>query len=419
MAIADEPDIAPAKREARIRSLDYIRGIAVMGIVFANIIGFGQTLTAYVWPAAFIADDGDPGGWLWIAQFVAVDGKFRGLFTVLFGAGLMLFMTKAWASGATRWLQLRRLAILLVFGMAHYFLIWRGDILIGYAIIGMIALLFVHMTGRGQLLLGLIGYLGGAILYAGMFVPLSFIADTDFGRTPAMADMRADLLVTVETTMIDERAEIERIRAGDYAAYIRNNWSEHRWEPIGNVALFIFETLPFMLIGMGLYRIGFFGGAIDDRTLDRWGWTGIAVGVGLSLPIALWVKAGGFTFYGTFAAMVGLLPIPQLAMTMGLAALLVRHTPVAAGWFARRVIAAGRAAFTNYLGTSIVMIALFHGWGGGLFGELNRPQLYGLALGMCALMLMWSAPWLDRFRYGPLEWVWRCLTYARLFPFRR
>ena len=415
----DPPRIAPAEREMRLRSLDFIRGIAVMGIVFANIVGFGQTLTAYIWPTAFIGDDGDPGGWMWVAQFVVIDGKFRGLFTLLFGAGLMLFVTKAWARGATRWLQVRRLIILLGFGMAHYYLIWRGDILIGYAIVGMAALPFVRMSGRGQLVLGLIGYLGGAILYAGTFVPLALIADTDFGTTPAMADTRAGLLATVEETVVDDREEVERIRSGDYLAYVAANWNDHRWDPIGNVALFIFETLPFMLIGMGLYRIGFFSGAIADDRLRRWGWIGVAIGIVVALPIALWVKAGGFTFYGTFAAMVGMLPLPQLAMTLGLAALLVRHTPPASSAFGRRVTTAGRVAFTNYLGTSIVMIALFHGWGGGLFGELNRPQLYGVALAMCALMLAWSAPWLERFRYGPLEWLWRCLTYGRLFPLRR
>jgi hypothetical protein len=80
---------------------------------------------------------------------------------------------------------------------------------------------------------------------------------------------------------------------------------------------------------------------------------------------------------------------------------------------------AGRAAFTNYLGTSIVMMFVFHGWALGLFGQLNRPQLYIVVALASVLMLAWSKPWLDRYRYGPLEWLWRCLTYGKVFPLRK
>ena len=106
-------------------------------------------------------------------------------------------------------------------------------------------------------------------------------------------------------------------------------------------------------------------------------------------------------------------------MALGIAALLVAYSPGWTDWLAERVRAAGRAAFTNYLGTSILMLFVFHGWALGLFGELNRPQLYLVTALTWVLMLVWSKPWLDRFRYGPLEWLWRCLTYRKLFPLRR
>ena len=91
----------------------------------------------------------------------------------------------------------------------------------------------------------------------------------------------------------------------------------------------------------------------------------------------------------------------------------------ASGWLAERISAAGRAAFTNYLGTSIVMLVLFHGWGVGLYGALGRTELHLVTLAAWVLMLAWSKPWLERFRFGPLEWLWRCLTYLRVFPLRR
>ena len=137
--------------------------------------------------------------------------------------------------------------------------------------------------------------------------------------------------------------------------------------------------------------------------------------------LGLVVQAGGFTFYGTLAAFMGWSPLPRLWMVLGIAALLVAYSPGATGWLAERVRAAGRAAFTNYLGTSVLMMFVFHGWALGLFGQLNRPQLYIVVALTCVLMLAWSKPWLDRYRYGPLEWLWRTgqLAITRRDGFRK
>lgn len=110
----------------------------------------------------------------------------------------------------------------------------------------------------------------------------------------------------------------------------------------------------------------------------------------------------------------------HLPMILGLAALLSLWAPTASqGWLGRRFVAAGRMAFSNYLGTSLVMMLVFQGWAGGLFGELHRAGLLLLVALGWVLMLAWSRPWLAYFRYGPLEWLWRCLTYGKLFPLRR
>jgi len=107
-------------------------------------------------------------------------------------------------------------------------------------------------------------------------------------------------------------------------------------------------------------------------------------------------------------------------MTIGYAALLVllirRHA--ASGWIAR-IAAAGQAAFSNYIGTSLVMTSLFYGYGLGLFGAVGRLPLYLFVIGASALMLLWSKPWLARFRYGPLEWLWRSLARGAVQPMRR
>lgn len=410
---------APVGAADRIATLDFIRGIAVMGILAANITAFGQPFEAYMYPAAFLTDPGDPGGWMWIAQFVLIDGKMRGLFTLLFGAGLYLFMERAWANGATRKLQAWRLAILMVFGMVHFYFIWPGDILFYYALFGLIALACLKWPVKQQFAVGLTAYLVGAVLYLGLTMPW-LIVDTSYGASsPEMLETRAGMIAGIEEALAAGDVPNTAIASGNYAALVAHRITQQWHEPWTNAILFGAETLPLMLLGMALYRMGFFSGAYDPQAMKRWGWAGLIAGALVHLAIGLVVQAGGFTFYGTLAGFIAWTPLPRLMMVLGLAALMVAYSPGWHGWLAERVRAAGRAAFTNYLGTSIVMMFVFHGWALGLFGELNRPQLYLVVLIACAVMLAWSKPWLDRFYYGPLEWLWRCLTYRRLFALRR
>lgn len=413
------PAVAPVAQGERIETLDFIRGLAVMGILAANIVAFGQPFEAYMYPAAFLTEPGDPGGWMWIAQFILIDGKMRGLFTLLFGAGMYLFMEKAWARGATRSLQAWRLFILMIFGMIHYFFIWPGDILFYYAVFGFLVLACIGWSVKTQLAVGLCGYLSGVLFYAlTMSAPWAIVASS-IGDAPDMADDRAGLIAGIEEALAHGAVPNAAIASGDYGTLVMHRFAEQWYEPLGNVLLFGFETFPLMLIGVALYRLGFFSGAFERSRMLVWGWAGLILGALAHLAIGLAMQADGFSYYGTLAAFMGLSPLPRLWMVLGLAALLVVYSPSATGWLAERIRAAGRAAFTNYLGTSIVMMFVFHGWALGLFGQLSRPQLYIVVALAWAAMLAWSKPWLDRYRYGPLEWFWRCLTYRTLFPLSR
>jgi uncharacterized protein len=412
--------IAPTALSERIDTLDFIRGLAVMGILAANIVAFGQPMDAYMYPAAFQTDPGDPGGWMWITQFILIDGKMRGLFTLLFGAGVYLFMEKAWARGATRWLQAWRLAILMVFGMIHFFFIWPGDILFYYALFGFAVLGCLRWSVRTQLVAGLVGYILGVLLMGGSLTVPWLIADTPFGQSsPEIAEQRDDMIAEIDNTLAHGEVPNAAIASGDYGALVTHRLTEQWYEPLANAMLFGFESLPLMLIGVALYRLGFFSGAFPRATLLRWGWIGVILGGLAHLGIGLAVKAYGFSYYATLAGFVGWSTLPRLWMVLGLAALLVAYAPSATGWLGERVRAAGRAAFTNYLGTSVAMMFVFHGWALGLFGELNRPQLYIVVVLAWVGMLAWSKPWLDRHYYGPLEWLWRCLTYRTVFPLKK
>lgn len=414
-----EGSIAPVAAAARIDTLDFIRGIAVMGILAANIVAFGQPVLAYFTPGKFLVPAGDPDGWMWIAQFVAVDGKMRGLFTLLFGAGMVLFMEKAWARGATRWLQAWRLVLLLGFGLMHFYFIWFGDILSGYAILGLIALLCMRWNIKAQLWVGLAGYIVGMVFYALTIYPWLIVSTDLASASPDLAGQRAEMIAEMQSQIAEEAPVNAAIASGDYAALVAHRIGEQGLEPFTNALLFGFETLPLMLIGMALYRLGFFSGGVARDKLVMWGWTGVIAGGAAHLAIGLVMQADGFSFFGTQAAFLGMSGLPRLWMVVGLAALMVAYVPSATGWLGERVRAAGRAAFTNYLGTSIVMMFVFHGWALGLFGELNRPQLYIVVALAWIVMLAWSKPWLERYNYGPLEWLWRCLTYRKLFPLKK
>lgn len=418
-SVGSSDDAAPVADTGRISSLDYIRGLAVMGILIANIIAFGQPANAYIWPGAWIGETGDPEGWMWIAQLILIDGKMRGLFTLLFGAGLYLFMERAWARGASRWLQIWRLVLLLGFGLAHFFFIWMGDILAMYALIGFLVTACLGWKATTQWRVAVFTYFIGALMLGGALTFPYLIAETPFGEVEGLAETRVEMLAQQEATLADDRETSSLIDKGDYGALVEKRLTKQWWMPFGNSLFFFFESFPLMLLGASLYRYGFFSGGVSAGRLRLWGWLGLGIGALFTLGIGLFVKSAGFGFNAATAAIIGWTMIPRFLMTLGLACLLVLYASSASGWLTQRVQAAGRVAFTNYLGTSIVMLFVFHGWALGLFGELNRPQLYLVAILVCLAMLAWSKPWLDRFQYGPLEWLWRCLTYRKLFPLRR
>jgi uncharacterized protein len=403
-----------ATQGERLLSLDFTRGVAVLGILVANILSFGQPEPAALWPAGSLAPSGPADDWLWLADFVLIDGKMRGLFTLLFGAGMVLFMEKAWDKGATRWLQARRLGWLLVFGLAHYYLLWRGDILTTYALCGFVALLAVRWDDIRLLAAGITSYLAGAAYYT-LGYGAAFLSPDASGRAAAR-EANARYIAEV---VADARIETHAIRFGGWPEYVSHGATSHAWNWVDAFVYGLPETLPLMLIGMGLYRAGLFDGRFDRALQLKCGWIAALAGVVLTLPLGLWAIAEGLSFDAAVFAMVGLSTFTRLPLILGLAALLAAWGPRASGWLGRRLAAAGRMAFTNYIGTSALMLVVFHGWGLGLFGKLNRAELYAVTLAVWMLILASSAPWLARFRYGPLEWLWRCLTYGRFFALRR
>lgn len=396
---------------ARLVALDFVRGIAILGILLLNIVGFAWPEIVYVSPRAPTAPISTADDWTYLALFVLADGKFRGLFSLLFGASMMLFIDRAEATGKIlggrdgRALQRRRLGWLALFGLAHFFLLWWGDILFLYAVCGFVALAAIRRPPEKLAALALALYAAGALAMGA----LTAVAAFDPKRAADVATEYARMA----------RADIPVMLAPwpEHVAHtVANEWAT----PLTSLAMTWVETIPLMLIGMALFRSGFFNGGWDTARLRRWAWRGIGGGLALTLPLAWWLWYENFALALTLFVWLGPAAVGRLASTIGYAALAVllarRFAASAPG---ERLVACGRMAFSNYIATSLVMTFIFHGWGLGLYASVGRFELLGFVLLGWALMLGWSKPWLARFRYGPLEWAWRSLTYARIASFRR
>ena len=396
--------------EQRHISLDAMRGFAVMGILAMNIIGFAMPEWAYVTPAAYGTDTlADQIAWAF--SFIFVDGKMRGLFSLLFGASMMLIIDRATAKGeSAAQVHYRRMAWLALFGLAHYFFIWFGDILFLYAIIGMIAFRFRNWPPARLIKVAIIIFAVGLAIWGVQFGGLQAFqyfatqpdASADTARQFRELMASADLAFNIAPDLALHR--------GSYAAIVMDKIDE--WStPLILLVQSIGETLPLMMVGMAMQKSGFLTGAWGAADYRRWVMRMVPAGLLLTLALAVWIVAVDFDRITALAVLYFWGGIPRMMLTIGYAALLImlidryRHHSMLT-----RVAAAGRAAFSNYLGTSIVMTTIFYGYGFGLFGHVGRAGLWLFVLGAWAAMLLWSKPWLMKFHYGPLEWLWRSLA---------
>ena len=175
-----------------------------------------------------------------------------------------------------------------------------------------------------------------------------------------------------------------------------------------------------MLLGMALFKNGFLLGRWDNVRYRQWAIWGISGGAALSAIAAFGQYASGFNPIIVINTQISWMIFPRLLMTMGYAAgLILLVQRLAGSAMLARVVATGQAAFTNYLGTSIIMTTIFYGYGLGLYGYVSRAQLWLFVLGAWGLMLLWSEPWLRHFRYGPFEWLWRSLARMKVQQLRR
>ncbi|MGN7999244.1 DUF418 domain-containing protein [Sphingomonas sp. 22176] len=398
---------------ARLLSLDLVRGTALLGILLLNIVGFGIPEAAYFNPRAY-------GGWhgadlaAWLVNFLFFDGRMRGLFSFLFGASLLIVTDAAEAGGRDpARAHYARMGWLLLFGLAHLWLVWHGDILAHYALVGMLAFPLRKLPIARLLSLGTVLVLVSTALFA------TFAHDA-WRMSLLPQTMQGEYASLVNAFGLPPAARIASelaVHRGDYPGMVGQRFGEYATSPLAMLLVYGWETLGYMLFGMAALRSGLLSGAWPRATYRRWWLRSWAIALPVYAVLAIWLIAAKFSLFAVLMAAVTLPGLVRPVMIVGWACLIL-YTARPEGWLTQRLAAAGRMAFSNYLATSLLCVWFFDGYGLGWFGHLSRWQLYPVVFGVWALLLLWSQPWLSVFRYGPFEWLWRSLARGSLQPIR-
>jgi uncharacterized protein len=374
-------------------SIDAVRGFAVLGILLMNIVGMGLPSFAYIDPT-YAGGSTGADLWTWAFNNVFTDGKMRALFTMLFGASTVLIADRAeHGSGlgpaATHY---RRMLWLLLIGLMHAAFFWFGDILVPYALAGLVVFPFRKVSPRIQIAVGV------AILAA-------LLAKNALSHEVLAAPPGA------------KEAELAGFRGG----FLDATQARLNMLMLFYLAIHPFDTIPEaigqMFLGMALFRLGFFTLGWSTRAYLAT----IAVGYLVAAPYTAWL-AHGIAQSNFEPRTLHELEVwqqvsrPPIALAHAAVVLLLVRAG-ACVWLTDRLAAAGRMAFSNYLMTSIITSLLFCGYGFGLYGALSRAQQLWVVAGVWAFILAWSRPWLARFHYGPFEWAWRSLVQWKPQPF--
>lgn len=399
---------APTVEGERIESLDVVRGFALGGVLLMNMQAFAGVFAVYMNPTAAGGLSGIDR-WLWNVNHVLADQRFITIFSMLFGAGVLLFTRRLEErTGRSAGVHYRRMLWLAVFGAAHAYLLWFGDILLPYALAGLLLWPCRRLRPGLQALLGATLVVATLTLHLGMEsylegAPPDEVAELAESWSPSPARV-AEIETAYRGGFLEQ--QVERVREAR---------SFHALLPF-----FLWRLLGFMLIGMALLKSGFLLARRPYGTYLALGVVGVLGGAALSAAGIARREAHDWEL-GDSMGIGGLYHDVGAAfgafgwLSLVLAACAAGALPAAR----RRLAAVGRMAFTNYLMQTAICTSIFYGHGLGLYGSVGRVGQLALTIGIFALQLVWSPLWLERFSMGPLEWLWRTLTYGRAPKARR
>jgi len=427
----------PVTAAERIKTIDIVRGVALLGILLMNIPGFGID-----WANLYPVRRGPHN----TADFrtmqvisVFFEGTMRGLFSMLFGAGVILFtMNKKEILGGVTVAELfyRRLLLLVLFGVINaYVLLWPGDILFFYGLAGMVLYPFRKTAVKWLLLLSIvcigIGLLKGQLGF-------------NETREQRAAYLEAVKLEKEGKKLTDEQQQartawLERENwRPDAERSARNDQKMHSgygtifsyfipWNSGGEtwgIYHGIWDSLCMMFLGMALFRLAFFSNKLSTSTYTM----GLLIGYGIGIPIGWLMFSKEQSSILNFGAFVDAYRVPfwalydlkRVFLCLGHASLIIlvfrsRIIP----WLMKGLANVGQMAFTNYLMQSIICTLFFYGYGLGYYNHLKFHQLYFVVGAVWIFQIIFSAIWLRYFLFGPFEWLWRSATYWKRQPMKK
>jgi uncharacterized protein len=433
--------VRPVQRQERVSSVDTLRGFALMGILIMNICDFAYGFQNYAYPLSivhpvFSGPHAAANTTVWFLRWVLAEGKMRGLFSMLFGAGVILLTQRAEERGAGLKVAdvfCRRNLWLCVFGMLHAYFIWDGDILFFYGTAALIFLFpFRNVRPKRLMWAAAIVLVINSLALDGGLTMKNYMTRKQ-GHDALAAYQKNHVVTEKQRKAIDDNDKQEgdwrkspKEMYKDIAAEQKGYWSAQ-----GNVVknVIMGETKgPYfawgdwagmMLLGMALYKNGFLSGKLRTKT---YAWAAV-IGLGISWPLifagAWHVWKGHFDLVQTYLWMQVPYGLGRVSGAIGTAAVILLLLRVGAlSWLMQRVAAVGQMALSNYLLTSISMKFLFV-WGPWKwYGYIEYYKIYYVVLCVWVVNMVWSSVWLRYFQFGPMEWVWRSLTYWKRQPMR-
>lgn len=425
--------ISALKQADRIQSLDIMRGIVLFGILLMNINGMGLGMLAYNDPT--ISGNGSTWDlWTWIVTNLFFEGTMRALFSMLFGVGMFILLDRLEKSGAgidAANVYFRRLTWLLVFGLIHaYLLLWVGDILFHYALMGFLVFTFRKWSAP-KLLVGAVCLfaIGAVWNYADCSKEEKFMAQVELAKSLSAEGKELDRELT-EAAQRWEKMEWEASPEG--IVFVNTNMRKGYLDVVAFLApknLYddqhypyrydVWDILSMMLLGIALFKLNILSAQRSYAFYGTLAVIGYAVGISVNYYELRTIMDSGYSLLGTAQANISY-DLGRVPVAMGHTALIMLFCklPVLA-WLKRGLAAVGKMALSNYVMHSVIALFIFTGAGLGLFGKLQRHELLYVVFGIWVLQFILSQVWLKHFQYGPLEWIWRNLSYRKRHAFRR
>jgi uncharacterized protein len=428
------PAIAPVTRQDRISAVDSIRGFSLLGILLMNIVSFGQAHWAYDDPHII----GGSNPWnigVWAVLWVLAEGKMRAIFSMLFGAGVILLTSRAEERGGGLGIAdvyTRRNLWLLLFGVLHCYFLWVGDILYWYAMCGLIFLYPMRkMPVRALLITGAIvllitsprGYFQSRDIREARDKNNAAIAAEKAGNklSKDQEDAKKKWENKQKNFNPDQKAineENKQVQGGFLSNLKQHAEIAPKIEGLYFYTFGFCDVLGMMLLGMGLLKMGFLSARLSYARYAAVAMAGYLIGIPINCYTVYMDIRDKFDPV-TFTLSGITYDIERFAVAFAhISVIMMLCKAGVMKWFTSRLAAVGQMALSNYLFDTIVCTTIFCGWGFGMFGKLERYQLYYVVAAIWAVEFIGSKIWLAHFRFGPAEWVWRSLTYWKRQPMR-